>query len=318
MVKLSASKIKTLQHCSWIFFCTYVLKLPRSSNDGARRGSVVHLLLECLLHKRHKKNYDQLMKLDTVWDGGWCERLLLKTMKKEGLINTEEQRGLINEFAMTGLKNDFFLEGYDLFDAELAFDFKNENPPYSINGFIDKLARKGNVLKVVDYKTSKSKFSAEEQKFNIQAWMYALALHKLYPETKKVFINFLFLKFKKNPLQLVAPTKKELDGFENYLAYLSTYLEGFDFKKACSNFGADNYKTKRLCGTLEDRVKADGSDSWRCPLMNSRDYWVEVDSEGKSRKSSFEEADFSDSKYTIEKRRYLGCPRFHPANYKKS
>jgi ATP-dependent helicase/DNAse subunit B len=317
MVKLSASKIKTLAHCSWIYYATYVLKIPRSTNDGARAGTVIHLLLECLLNKRHNKHREALIKADNIYASPACVKLVAKSMKREGLVDTPENWTKISDFSLTALKNDFYLEGFEMKDPEWAFDIQNEEPSYSINGFIDKVAFKGNVAKVVDYKSSKSKFSAEEQKFNIQAWMYALAIMKKYPNIKKVFINFLFLKFKKAPLQVVAPTKKELDGFEDYLAYLNKYLAEFDFKKACSSFGADNYKMKNLCGTREDRFKDDGSPKWRCPLMEPKDYWVEVDETGKDRKSSFEESDLAGSKYRVEKRRYLGCPRFFGENYRK-
>ena len=41
---LSASRIKTAQSCSWLYWCKYKLKLPDTSNDGARRGSICHLI----------------------------------------------------------------------------------------------------------------------------------------------------------------------------------------------------------------------------------------------------------------------------------
>ena len=37
LVRLSASRIKTLQSCSWSYYSNYVLKLPQTNNSGAMR-----------------------------------------------------------------------------------------------------------------------------------------------------------------------------------------------------------------------------------------------------------------------------------------
>ena len=60
MSPLSASKIKKLEDCSWAYWAAYHLKLPDSSNDGARRGTICHLVFECLLNPRHLKNYKKI------------------------------------------------------------------------------------------------------------------------------------------------------------------------------------------------------------------------------------------------------------------
>ena len=60
-VALSASRIKTLEKCSWSYWCNYILKLPDKSNDGASRGNVVHLVLECLAQKKRKPYVDIIL-----------------------------------------------------------------------------------------------------------------------------------------------------------------------------------------------------------------------------------------------------------------
>ena len=59
---LSASKIKTLKSCSWLYWCKYHLKLPDKTNDGALKGEIVHLVFECLGKERHRKHYDNILK----------------------------------------------------------------------------------------------------------------------------------------------------------------------------------------------------------------------------------------------------------------
>ena len=47
-VTLSASRIKTAQSCSWLYWFKYILKAPDKSNDGAKRGTICHLVFELL------------------------------------------------------------------------------------------------------------------------------------------------------------------------------------------------------------------------------------------------------------------------------
>jgi ATP-dependent helicase/DNAse subunit B len=249
MVTLSASKIKTLQHCSWLWNAKYILKIPDTTNDGARRGTVTHSILESLINPRHRKHYDKIVKDGTILKHAGVLRLTKKLIKKEGL--SEEELPAIDSFTMVALKLDFFLEGYNLEDPEFKFEIENEKPRYKILGFIDKMGIKGEVAKIVDYKTSKSKPDAKEQNFNIQGMMYMLVAKKTWPKVKKAFVNFLYLKFKQSPKLVFTCSDEKLAGFELYLEYLNDYLENWDLGKAMSNFGYDDYNKRRLCGKKE-------------------------------------------------------------------
>ena len=59
-VRLSASRLKTLQSCTWLYYCKYILKLPDTTNSGALRGTHIHLILEILQNPRHKKHFNYL------------------------------------------------------------------------------------------------------------------------------------------------------------------------------------------------------------------------------------------------------------------
>ena len=56
---LSASRLKTLETCSWSYWCNYHLKLPQKQNEGALRGTVCHLVFEMLVKKKHKKHFNK-------------------------------------------------------------------------------------------------------------------------------------------------------------------------------------------------------------------------------------------------------------------
>ena len=90
MNKLSASRIKVAQTCSWQYWAKYILKLPDKSNDGAKRGSICHLVFECLGNPRHKKHYSKILKNKDIFaskpveklDDNFIENLKLKLLQK--------------------------------------------------------------------------------------------------------------------------------------------------------------------------------------------------------------------------------------------
>ena len=63
---LSASRVKTLENCSWLYWCNYHLKLPQEKNEGAKKGEICHTIFEVLLLKNRKTYFDKIVRDDTV------------------------------------------------------------------------------------------------------------------------------------------------------------------------------------------------------------------------------------------------------------
>ena len=96
MNKLSASRIKVAQTCSWQYWAKYVLKLPDKSNDGAKRGSICHLVFECLGNPRHKKHYTKILKSKNIFASEPVKRLILKHARREQ-VDDQENLDLIKD-----------------------------------------------------------------------------------------------------------------------------------------------------------------------------------------------------------------------------
>ena len=62
-VYLSASRIKTLESCSWLYWGKYHLHLPDTGNDGAARGTVCHWIFELLLSEKNFKYFELIMHI---------------------------------------------------------------------------------------------------------------------------------------------------------------------------------------------------------------------------------------------------------------
>ena len=285
---LSASRIKTAQSCSWLYWCKYKLKLPDKSNDGARRGSICHLVFEVLGAKGRKKYYNKILKSQDVFSVPSIKRLILKHAVREGIDDSENVE-LMKDMIFNGLSYDFFgrdsgkpTEEY----SEKDFDIiKNDGDiKYKIRGFIDKLFlyKKKKFAIIRDFKTSKEVFKGKDQTDNLQDLMYSLAVKNLFPEYSERVSEFLFLKFDLDPdavksgvVRMKALDENELEGFEMQLSEIQKYLDNFSEKNAKQNFALhqgfpkdSSFSGKLLCGfaTKKGELKKDGSPKWHCPM----------------------------------------------------
>lgn len=305
-ISLSASKIKTLKTCSWIYYSNYVLKIPQTANSGASRGLCSHIVLECLVNLRHRKHLNQILKKGTFSEA--LKRLILINARK---LQVDDEDNLDMIFAMIGtaVNYDFLCEGATEIIAERHF--KIEGDKYIINGYIDKQAHyEGGVIKILDYKTSKIKFSKEEIEANLQALMYSLACWK---ETKIIpSIDFLFLRFPKKPLQSSPKfTEYQLKGFERFLESVAENLANFTEKDARNDLAANSKDNRWLCG--KHGKKPDGSKHFICQYREPKTYYKGVDENGKFVNSSFVKEDISKDKRAkkIQTIKYAGCVAFH-------
>ena len=297
---LSASRIKTLETCSWVYWNNYHIKTPQKSNDGSDRGTICHTIFELLLNKRHSKNYKNIIKSNSI-DGDKGVSKLVKKLSAKVNLN-ESNYKLLDEMILVGLKNDFFGENGEIIKPEYAFEIKNDKPKYHIRGFIDKPIKIKKEMHIIDYKSSKYKFRGDELEANIQAMMYSLASKKLWPKLKPI-IKFLFLRFPKKPTQELSFNDEQIKGFEYYLEHINEYINNFDENSAKANFAVDSQKNKWMCGI----------GSWVCPYKASYDYYVKINEGGEIVETSLKNDFKNIDGFKIEARKYEGCPKFNNA-----
>ena len=300
---LSASRIKTLETCSWVYWNNYHTKVPQSQNDGALRGTICHTVFELLLNKRHLKNYKRIIKKNAIDGDKGVDKLVKKLSAKVKL--DESNYKLLNDMILVGLKNDFFGEGGEIVKPEYNFDITNEEPKYHIKGFIDKPIKIKKEMHIIDYKSSKYKFRGDDLEANIQAMMYSLASKKLWPKLKPI-VKFLFLRFPKQPIQELIFTDEQIKGFEHYLEHINDYINKFNEESARANFAVDSQKNKWMCQV----------GGWKCPYKDPYKYYVKVNEKGEVVETSLEN-NFKDIKgFKVETRDYEGCPKFQSSSKK--
>lgn len=333
-VALSASRIKTLEKCSWSYWCSYVLKLPDTPNDGSSRGNVVHTVLEVLANKKRKKYVDSILETSDLFVVPSVRKLVFKHARRLN-VSDEENIKLIKDMALVGLKYDFWGDSekqptQDIQERDFDITVDKKNKKYRIKGFIDRQFMYGDKTSIVrDYKTSKAVFAGKDAEDNLQHLMYTLASQKLDPK-HKVQMEFLFLKFdlkegasNSGLLKMEPLDKSALSDFENHLTEVQKVVDNFSESDAYSNFAADkpmpsdgSFSGKLACGfaKYKGHLKKDGKPMWHCPFKFGFNYYALRDKDNKIIKTFFEEN--KDEAFKILKdgekvtrETYLGCPK---------
>ena len=302
---LSASRIKTWEDCSWKYWCNYHLKIPGRNNDGAARGTVCHRIFELLLIKKNKKYYDLILEKGNTEASPAVTRLVRMLLKEGGTetgqtFYNKENFELCLNMIFVGLSFDFFGKGGKVDRPEIDFTLESKDPKYKIRGFIDKKIKYKDKVKIVDYKSSKRKFSKEDLAANVQAMAYTLAAKKMHPKNTRTIVEFLFLKFPRQPSQEVEISEAQIKGFEEYMGYVYERINNFTEKDAMANYAKDKAHTRFFC-------KAGAH--WKCPYLEEFNYYAVVDKDNNVIKSSLNKdvlAPEKDQKIVIKK--YEGCP----------
>jgi len=121
--KLSASRMKSLEDCSYKYYCNYLLKIPQKQNDGACRGLVCHTIFELLLGKKHKSHFDIIMERGLT-EGSPAVARLTKTLLQKSDCYNEENYQMCLDMIYVGLNSDFHGEGGVVDKPEIFFSIK--------------------------------------------------------------------------------------------------------------------------------------------------------------------------------------------------
>jgi ATP-dependent helicase/DNAse subunit B len=322
---LSASKIKTLNSCTWQYYSSYELGIPQKSNSGAGRGTIVHNLFELISKPKHQHYITKIWTTGSPEKVSQIKKFLLNEFKKQKIPLTDEVKPIkvkygkknnwetVCDMVMTTIKHEFAnINNSEIIDSEYEFNIINESPKYAVRGFIDRVGVEGgDTIKILDYKSSSKKFSGDDEEANIQAMIYSLVARKIWKNYKKYKASFFFMRFPEDPYQHSEFSEQELDGLEYYLEYISSELENFDYKKATSSMAISDKSKSWLCGR----------GSWVCPYKNPLSFFkvIENNSEKKyvSSHLTLEEAEEKILKnkkeniWNIEIAEYKGCPAFY-------
>lgn len=314
----SASRDDTFLTCSQLYAAKYLWKMVDPGNDGSRRGSVTHEVLELLLKPRHHKRYSAALHCGTCADVPPLWRLIRRFAARYKVDDPANLKQ-IDGFIMVALLHDFFgPAGTKTTVGEQEFSLVVDRPEdgirYAVRGYMDVTHvgedEMGMWLVCRDMKTSKQKFDADKVEYNLQSLIYQLALRHLYPQITRRSFHFLFLKFVRAPYQDQPPIDEDhLNGFEVILTEMQKALEQFTLANASDNLAAFNQDKRWLCG--KEGLKKDGTPAFICSARNPLDYWVLLDEEGNAVDSALTEEELKPREgQVVVSRSYPGCVAF--------
>jgi len=139
----SYSRIDTYKMCPSKYFYTYIQREPRTFNNAAVLGNIVHSVLEECLDNEKQLNQEQLQeeyqKQHQAYDPSG--------KIPQDLISVGSE--ILDEFYDKHQGDRF-----DIYDKEFGFSFVIGN--YLINGFIDRIdIYDEDTINIIDYKTRK-------------------------------------------------------------------------------------------------------------------------------------------------------------------
>lgn len=342
-IRLSPSRVNSINDCSWQYYASYHLRLPRTGNDGSKRGTICHALLECLVKPNHRHYVKKLADKGDVFAFPPIAKYLelLATREKlplDQVVVNKDKTGLmthreeINNMLIVALTNDFLGKPTDEILSEIKHtvevytgDAKHDKK-FNILGVIDKVFvrrnDKGEVeeVEIVDYKTSSKKFDEADLESNLQGLVYQFFAKKMFPGVKKIIFKFLFLRFPRNPVVVVPPLPDEdIGGLEHYLTYITRYMSKFTEAHAKKNFAKYNKASQFLCGMYGNKkYKVKGKKiehnepAFLCALRDPYDYWAVIDVEGNNVRSAMTKEELKATKdEVVVQRKYGGCPAWH-------
>ena len=154
---LSASRIKTLETCTWSYWCNYHLKLPQRQNEGALRGTICHLIFEILLADKHRSHYDAIVLGGSIACSPSVARLVLTKLKRDRIkhdlpMDSQVNHDLMDKMIVLCLSHDYMCTGGRIDKTEYEFCIANSYPKYKIRSFIDKQDHNQNIKNITNKK----------------------------------------------------------------------------------------------------------------------------------------------------------------------
>ncbi len=242
--RISASRIKLVNDCSYRFYASEYLKVPEKTWPRTHAGSIVHSVLEALYRDKNRDLHDLVKQEGTIYTSKALTRLV-KMWQSRTKVD-DKIIADVDPMAMLVLTETNFLDvgAIRRFEPEHEFDLTLSNGG-KVKGYIDRMAQFPDKWIITDYKSQKNRFETNEVEDSFQSLMYQLYVWKTFGELAEV--RYILLRHpptKKEPskhIQITMPaTPAQLRGFETYITHMWEVVNRFGPKDAVANFKEDD------------------------------------------------------------------------------
>lgn len=189
-INLSASKIDTLNHCRFSFFCKYGLraeKLRAAEFNVLQRGNIAHYVLERVITDYKKKITDlsdnELCNLTDKYIEDYLSKVkgfaTVRDSKFDFIISriSRSLKEVVCHIAADFRQSEFKPVACEFkigFNDGLKVEFPFDNGKISINGSIDRIDEYNGFIRIIDYKTGTKTFKLPDIIYglNLQMLIY--------------------------------------------------------------------------------------------------------------------------------------------------
>ena len=253
-IRVSASAIKNLTHCSLSFYYGRVLKVVEKTWPRTVVGSCVHAVLESLANPRHRRHFDLITAPGTRVDYTLSPAVarLVRGWKVRHSISDELMADLNGMLYVGLLLIDFyFTKAVKVYPPEYEFNL-DLGDGMMVRGFIDQLADMGEYILLRDFKSQRARFTEKELAESIQAFVYQMVCLELFGKPARVeFVMLRHPPTKRTPmkhLQIVEPsTTSQLAGLREYLRSMGKVMNDFTLEEGMRSPCTDVGFCERVC-----------------------------------------------------------------------
>ncbi len=250
-MKVSPSRLKALDLCSYKFYLNEVLKLPETTHPKALVGTLVHAIFEGYLAKKRSKDLELIVTVG--WKGPklthgrvrrWCQ---LFSEHHNIPINADEVIDML-DVAFLSIKPYYSPTWIYYTEKRYEIDFGD----FIISGVIDLLIETPEGPVILDLKSQAIRFDKDELKNSYQSISYQLYVWREYKRAAKVvYVLLRHPPTSRTPLKHIQETPKPPEsaykGFEMYLKAMYKYMNGFSLEDAHSNFCEKKWFCEYVC-----------------------------------------------------------------------
>lgn len=304
--RVSASRLAAIETCTMQFYLKEILGLPEKQWEKTAAGSAAHSVLEALRKDKNREYHDRIKEAQTIYAVPAIGRLVrawhYKTRMSDKIVAD------IDAMCLVAINDTNFLDldADERFEPEHEFKLTFANGA-ELKGFIDRLARHGDVFRIHDYKSAGRKKTKLEVEDNYQSLSYQLYVWLTFGKLAEV--RYYFLRFPPskrypgNHVMITMPaTPTQLKGFALYVQHMWEVINAFSPQDATSGYCIDEGFCDNVCSFRRPfkylKVKAAGSD-------DEKRYWVDP----KTGKSDYQPRPGD----KVEETKHPGCPRWNPA-----
>jgi PD-(D/E)XK nuclease superfamily len=252
MIRISASRLKTLDQCTMAFYMEEILRLPTPTHPKTIIGSLCHSIFASLSNSRHRKHYNAILGPPFGHANSKAVVRLVKMWQVKYAIPDELLESLDGMLYVGLVLTDFYFKNaLKVFEPEYEFEFKIGEAV--LKGYIDRMAEYDWGFLIRDYKSQAKRFTENELTNNIQAGIYQRAVWEKFRKPARV--DFVMLRHpptSRTPnkhIQSVEPkTEAQLSGLDFYLKSTYSSLNNFTLHDAHSHFCDNQFFCDNICG----------------------------------------------------------------------